>query len=98
MHFFLIFLSCGRRENVFRIRQFFVMIEELGSIIISRAAVKDGVSMDKKYYLGFDAGTQSVKVAIYDEAGQEVAMATAPTTLLYPQPGWVQMDVGNIIS
>ena len=43
--------------------------------------------MDKKYYLGFDAGTQSVKVAIYDEAGQEVAMATAPTTLLYPQPG-----------
>jgi xylulokinase len=51
--------------------------------------------MDKKYYLGFDAGTQSVKVAIYDEAGQEVAMATAPTTLLYPQPGWVQMDVGE---
>ena len=37
---------------MFRIRQFFVMIEELGSII-SRAAVKDAVR-DEKYYLGFD--------------------------------------------
>lgn len=49
--------------------------------------------MEKKYYLGFDAGTQSVKVAVYDEDMQEIAMATAKTTLSYPQPGWVQMDI-----
>ena len=51
--------------------------------------------MEKKYYLGFEAGTQSVKVAVYDDQMQEVAMATAQTTLNYPQPGWVQMEVGE---
>ena len=49
--------------------------------------------MEMKYYLGFDAGTQSVKVAVYDENMQEIVMSTAKTTLSYPQPGWVQMDV-----
>lgn len=49
--------------------------------------------MEKKYYLGFDAGTQSVKVAVYSEDLECVAMDTAKTTLYYPQPGWVQMDV-----
>lgn len=49
--------------------------------------------MGTKYYLGFDAGTQSVKVAVYDENMEEIVMATAKTTLSYPQPGWVQMDI-----
>lgn len=47
----------------------------------------------KKFYMGFDAGTQSVKVAVYDEDMNCVAMDTAMTHLVYPQPGWVQMDV-----
>lgn len=45
-----------------------------------------------QYTLGFDAGTQSVKVAVYDEAMQCVAQKSLPTTLRYPQPGWVEMD------
>ncbi len=45
-----------------------------------------------RYYLGFDAGTQSVKVAVYDENMQCVASSSAPTTLTYPHPGWVSMD------
>lgn len=49
--------------------------------------------MEKRYYVGFDAGTQSVKVAVYDDAMECVAMDTAKTTLYYPHPGWVQMDV-----
>lgn len=49
--------------------------------------------MEKKYYIGFDAGTQSVKVAVYDEELQCVAMDTAMTTLSYPHPGWVEMDI-----
>ena len=49
--------------------------------------------MEKKYYIGFDAGTQSVKVAVYDDQGQCVAMATDKTHLVYPHPGWVQMDI-----
>lgn len=45
-----------------------------------------------KYYLGFDAGTQSVKVAVYDEKMNCVVSSSAPTTLTYPHPGWVAMD------
>lgn len=45
-----------------------------------------------KLYLGFDAGTQSVKAAVYDSAWKCVASCSRPTTLGYPNPGWVQMD------
>ena len=45
-----------------------------------------------KLYMGFDAGTQSVKVAIYDENMKCLAQHSAPTTLHYPNPGWVQMS------
>ena len=50
-----------------------------------------------KYYLGFDAGTQSVKVAVYGEDMKCVAEATAPTTMTYPHPGWVDMDVDEYL-
>lgn len=43
-------------------------------------------------YMGFDAGTQSVKVAVYDENFTCLTSHSLPTTLTYPQPGWVQMD------
>ena len=46
-----------------------------------------------KHYVCFDAGTQSVKVAVYDEAGNQVAVDVNPTTLYYPHAGWVEMDV-----
>lgn len=44
------------------------------------------------YYLGFDAGTQSVKVAVYDENMECIATSSSPTTLTYPQPGCVYMS------
>ena len=34
-----------------------------------------------QYYLGFDAGTQSVKVAVYDENMNCIVSSSAPTTL-----------------
>ena len=46
-----------------------------------------------KHYICFDAGTQSVKVAVYDETGSQVAVDVNPTTLYYPETGWVEMDV-----
>ena len=52
----------------------------------------------EKYYLGFDAGTQSVKVAVYDAQMQCVASSSAPTTLTYPHPGWVSMDVDEYLA
>ncbi len=52
----------------------------------------------EQYYLVFDAGTQSVKVAVYDDKGTELAVSTAPTTLTYPHPGWVNMDLDEYLS
>lgn len=52
----------------------------------------------EQYYLGFDAGTQSVKVAVYNDAMREVASSSAPTTLAYPHPGWVNMDVDEYLA
>lgn len=46
-----------------------------------------------KLYLGFDAGTQSVKAACYDEHFNLVASFSTPTVITYPNPGWVEMDV-----
>lgn len=48
--------------------------------------------MPERYYLGFDAGTQSVKVAVYDEQGQCVAQTSHQTTIRYPKPRCVEMD------
>lgn len=45
------------------------------------------------YYVGFDAGTQSVKVTICNDKMETVASASLPTTIYYPNPGWVEMDV-----
>lgn len=64
-----------------------------GLFLICRKIEGQVMDMEKKYYLGFDAGTQSVKVAVYSEDMECVAMDTAKTTLYYPHPGWVQMDV-----
>ncbi|AWI04572.1 FGGY-family carbohydrate kinase [Clostridium drakei] len=44
------------------------------------------------YYIGFDAGTQSVKVAVYDENMKCIVKSSNKTTLKYPHPGWVEMD------
>ena len=51
-----------------------------------------------KYYLTFDAGTQSIKVAIYDQNFNCVATSSKPTTLYYPQPEWVQMNVDEYLT
>ncbi|MDO4943162.1 MAG: FGGY-family carbohydrate kinase [Lachnospiraceae bacterium] len=49
------------------------------------------------YYVGFDAGTQSVKVVICNEKMECIASASKPTTLYYPNPGWVEMDVDEYL-
>ena len=51
----------------------------------------------EQYYFSFDAGTQSVKVAVYDAAMRCVAKASNPTTLQYPHPGWVEMDADEYL-
>ena len=51
--------------------------------------------MSDKYYLGFDAGTQSVKVAVYDEDQHCLAMDTAKTRVNTGLTGELARRVGN---
>lgn len=51
----------------------------------------------EKYYLGFDAGTQSVKAAVYDSKMQCITEHSTPTMLRYPYPGWVEMDADQYV-
>lgn len=46
-----------------------------------------------KYYIGFDAGTQSVKVSIYSLNMECIVEKSYPTTIYYPKTGWVEMDI-----
>jgi xylulokinase len=48
-------------------------------------------------YLGFDAGTQSVKVSVYDESLNCLTSQSLPTILRYPNPGWVEMDLDEFL-
>ena len=50
------------------------------------------------YYISFDAGTQSVKVAIYNENMKCIAKSSNQTTFNYPHPGWVDMDADEYFS
>ncbi len=50
-----------------------------------------------KLYMGFDAGTQSVKVAVYDEQFKCLTSHSLPTHLNYPQPGWVEMSADEFL-
>lgn len=52
----------------------------------------------ERYYLSFDAGSQSVKVAVYDHNMMCVAKTSNQTTMKYPQPGWVDMDADEYFS
>lgn len=45
-----------------------------------------------KLYVGFDCGTMGTKVAIYSEDSRLVAEAYRPHEILYPRPGWAEMD------
>ena len=52
----------------------------------------------ERYYLAFDAGTQSVKVAVYDAAMACVAQSSAMTPIRYPGPGMVEMSADDYLS
>ena len=50
-----------------------------------------------KCYIGFDCGTQSVKVAIYNEAFECMAEAGIPTKITYPQANLAEMNAEDYL-
>jgi sugar (pentulose or hexulose) kinase len=49
--------------------------------------------MSPDLLLGIDSGTSVVKSVIFDQAGQELAVARRETPLLSPQPGYAEVDM-----
>ena len=48
--------------------------------------------MGKRYYIGFDCGTMGTKVGIYTDEGNTVSEAYREHVILYPKPGWAEME------
>jgi L-xylulokinase len=53
---------------------------------------KAGKTMAKKYYIGLDNGGSVSKAGLFDDAGNEVAVATAIVPQILPKEGFVERD------
>ncbi|XP_042195211.1 putative glycerol kinase 5 isoform X2 [Callorhinchus milii] len=54
--------------------------------------VRNGVRRDDKYILAVDVGTASIRCHVYDRAARSRGFSSKQIQLLYPNPGWVEMD------
>src|SRR5213078_1863662 len=45
---------------------------------------------DGPYFLGYDGGTESMRVGIFDREGTPITFAAEPYTLKHPRPGWAE--------
>ncbi len=50
------------------------------------------MSSSSPLFLGLDVGTQSLRAALFDPAGNCRAFATGPLDTVHPQPGWAEQD------
>ncbi|MEW9672115.1 ribulokinase [Ammoniphilus sp. 3BR4] len=48
--------------------------------------------MKKELVMGIDAGTESVRVGLYDLQGNEVAFGSTSYKTYHPKPGWAEQD------
>src|SRR5262245_51835639 len=51
--------------------------------------------MTSPLFLGLDVGTQSLRAALFDAAGNCRALATAAIDTTHPHPGWAEQDAGQ---
>ena len=51
-----------------------------------------------KYVCGIDNGGTAVKCALFDLDGNEIAVASAPTPLVIPSPGFEERDMDVLCS
>src|SRR3990170_416403 len=48
--------------------------------------------------LALDQGTTSSRAIVFDEQGMPVSLAQQEFAQIYPQPGWVEHDAGEILA
>ncbi len=53
---------------------------------------------DKKYVMSLDSGTTSNRCILFDRCGNIVSVAQKEFTQIFPKPGWVEHDAGEIWS
>lgn len=51
-----------------------------------------------RYVLALDQGTTSSRAIVFDELGTPVSLAQQELAQIYPQPGWVEHDAGEILA
>lgn len=51
-----------------------------------------------KYYIGFDCGTQSAKVAIYNGSYEVIASEQIPIKINYPNDGWAEINPDDYLN
>ncbi|MDQ2655562.1 MAG: glycerol kinase GlpK [Chloroflexota bacterium] len=51
---------------------------------------------DQRFILALDQGTTSSRAIVFDQSGQALTMAQAPTKQIFPRPGWVNQDATEI--
>ena len=52
--------------------------------------------MAAKFVAAIDHGTTSTRCMLFDGKGRPVATAQRAQTMYYPQPGWVELDMGEV--
>jgi sugar (pentulose or hexulose) kinase len=50
----------------------------------------------KKFLIGIDAGTSMVKSVVFDDEGNELAVARQRTAVLNPRPNWDEQDMNEV--
>ncbi len=50
-----------------------------------------------KYYVSIDCGTQSTKAAIYDQDFNCISEHVTPNEIIYPKPGWAELDADGYV-
>src|SRR5947199_3875183 len=66
--------------------------------------VDHGLSADRvgdarvKYILALDQGTTSSRAIVFDRAGAIIAMAQKEFPQIFPKPGWVEQNPGDLWS
>jgi len=49
-------------------------------------------------YIGIDVGTSITKAATFDPSGKILSVASRPTRLVNPQPGWYEQDIAEVLT
>ena len=63
---------------------------------MTAAANHEASKKKKSYILGLDVGTTKIRAFVYDEDAEVIGQADDRVLLLYPKPGYVEIEPGQL--